>query len=102
SNTQKNMLSYRRIVNYAEAEPLYPEFLKGSDLVSLYQNTKAASSEQVQKLLTKLGVVNFQSKEIGTYSSGMIKKLSLVLAFMGNSKLILLDEPLITLDKDAT
>ena len=31
----------------------------------------------------------------------MIKKLSLVLAFMGNPRLILLDEPLITLDKDA-
>jgi ABC-2 type transport system ATP-binding protein len=40
-------------------------------------------------------------KPIGTYSSGMLKKLSLVLAFLGNPKLILLDEPLITIDAES-
>jgi ABC-2 type transport system ATP-binding protein len=101
-NNQKNSMTYRSIVNYGEAEPVYPEFLKGSDLVVLYQNVKAASESQVEYLLTRLGVKKFQSKEIGEYSSGMIKKLSLVLAFIGNPKLILLDEPLITLDKETT
>jgi ABC-2 type transport system ATP-binding protein len=31
----------------------------------------------------------------------MLKKLSLVLAFLGNPKLILLDEPLITIDTES-
>ena len=39
------------------------------------------------------------SQPIGTYSSGMIKKLSLLLAFIGKPSLILLDEPLATLDE---
>ena len=38
---------------------------------------------------------------MGTYSSGMLKKLSLVLAFIGHPKLILLDEPLVTIDKES-
>jgi ABC-2 type transport system ATP-binding protein len=38
---------------------------------------------------------------IGSYSSGTIKKLSLVLAFIGNPPLILLDEPFATLDAEA-
>ena len=41
---------------------------------------------------------NYIGRPIGTYSSGMLKKLSLVLAFLGNPELILLDEPLITID----
>jgi ABC-2 type transport system ATP-binding protein len=102
SNNQKNLMEYRRIVNYGEAEPVYPEFLKGSDLVALYQNIKGGSAEQLTSLLTRLGVKKFQSKETGAYSSGMAKKLSLVLAFIGTPKLILLDEPLITLDKETT
>ena len=38
---------------------------------------------------------------LGTYSNGMLKKLSLVLAFIGTRRLVLLDEPLITLDSQA-
>jgi ABC-2 type transport system ATP-binding protein len=101
SNIPKNCMEYRKQVNYGEAEPVYPEFLKGSDLIALYVNTKGGDKDQVESLITRMGVKKFQSKEIGTYSSGMAKKLSLVLAFIGNPKLILLDEPLITLDTDA-
>lgn len=43
----------------------------------------------------------FVRNAISTYSSGMLKKLSLVLAFIGEPKWILLDEPLITLDVNA-
>ncbi|HVU85277.1 MAG TPA: AAA family ATPase, partial [Puia sp.] len=35
---------------------------------------------------------------IGSWSDGMIKKLSIVLAFLGSPSLIVLDEPLVTLD----
>jgi len=100
-NNNKNRQSFRRIVNYAEAEPQYPEFLRGTDLIEFYKKAKSATSEQVAYLTGKLDVKLFASRKIGEYSSGMIKKLSLALAFMGNPRLVLLDEPLITLDNDA-
>lgn len=40
----------------------------------------------------------YVDRPVGTYSSGMLKKLSLLLGFLGRPKLILLDEPLITID----
>ncbi len=89
-------------MNYAEAEPQYPEFLRGQDLIEFYKNAKGASSKQAEYLLDKLVVRSFASGKIGEYSSGMIKKLSLALACMGNPRLVLLDEPFITLDADAT
>jgi ABC-2 type transport system ATP-binding protein len=102
SNKKNNNQFFRKIVNYAEAEPQYPEFLRGKDLIEFYKKTKGATNEQVGYLLDKLEVKPFASGKIGEYSSGMIKKLSLALAFMGNPGLILLDEPLITLDGAAT
>ncbi len=95
----KQRAAYRLLVNYAEAEPAYPNFLTGDDLIRFYATTKKAGSAQVQALTAVLGVTAFSGNKIGTYSSGMAKKLSLVLGLMGQPRLILLDEPLITLDQ---
>jgi len=98
TDIRKNRMGYRSIVNYAEAEPIFPGFLTGNDLLRFYAKTKNAESKQIQDLSDALGIGSYAGNKIGTYSSGMAKKLSLVLGFTGNPKLILLDEPLITLD----
>jgi ABC-2 type transport system ATP-binding protein len=95
---RKDRIGYTSIVNYAEAEPMYPSFLTGNDMISFYATAKNAAAEQVKMISDQLGIGGYVDNKIGTYSSGMAKKLSLVLAFMGQPKLILLDEPLITLD----
>ena len=92
----KNRMDYTRMVNYAEAEPIYPPFLNGKELIDFYKATKAGGFPDV--LIKGLGVEHFMHQKIVTYSSGMLKKLSLVLGFIGSPKLILLDEPLIALD----
>ena len=97
-SNRKHISAFRKAINYMEAEPLYPKFLKGSDLVSVYKNAKSATEAQVGYLLSKLGVNSFLPKEMEKLSSGMTKKLSLALAFLGSPKLIILDEPFITLD----
>lgn len=92
----KNRMNYTSVVNYAEAEPVYPSFLTGKELIDFYSATKKGVFPET--LMNELGVAKFQHQKIATYSSGMLKKLSLVLAFVGNPVLILLDEPLIALD----
>jgi ABC-2 type transport system ATP-binding protein len=92
---------YTSKVNYAEAEPLYPDFLTGEDLIRFYQSTKKGTSEHTKHLADAFGIGAYAGNKIGTYSSGMAKKLSLVLALMGKPELVLLDEPLITLDQQA-
>lgn len=95
----KDRIGYRMIVNHAEAEPSFPTFLTGTELVDFYTTTKKADKQHVAKLMAALGIGAFVGNKTGTYSSGMLKKLSLVLGFIGHPKLILLDEPLITLDQ---
>jgi ABC-2 type transport system ATP-binding protein len=98
---RKHPTDYRRLVNYVEAEPLYPSFLTGQDLVSFFILTRMANKEEVEELVQKFNIHSFIKNPIGTYSSGMVKKLSLVLAFIGRPKYILLDEPLVTIDKES-
>ncbi len=100
-NIKQNRNAYRLLVSYAEAEPIYPVFLTGDDLIRFYAETRKANKQQVDGLVSSLGIAGFSGRKIGTYSSGMVKKLSLVLAFIGSPKLVLLDEPLITLDHEA-
>jgi ABC-2 type transport system ATP-binding protein len=98
-NLRLNPLPYRRLVNFAEAEPLYPDFITGSELISFFQDIRKAASVQTDMLINLFKMHRFLSLPVGTYSSGMIKKLSLLLAFIGKPSLVLLDEPLATLDE---
>jgi ABC-2 type transport system ATP-binding protein len=94
-------VSYRKLVNFAEAEPLFPEFLTGSEMIDLFAKAKGAVSGQEEDLINEMGMKPYIHNPLGSYSSGMLKKLSLVLAFLRQPKLILLDEPLNTVDVES-
>ena len=98
-NRQK--VAYRKIVNYAEPEPNYPEFLTASDLIRFVGKAKNSTDLATKTLVEKLGINEYEYEAVGTYSSGMLKRLSLSLAFLGQPELILLDEPFNTLDVTA-
>jgi ABC-2 type transport system ATP-binding protein len=95
---KKERTLFLRGVNYAEAEPLYPTFLTAKDLITLYCETRKVDPKNALEQLEQLHISHAYQDLIGTYSSGMIKKLSLVLAFIGKPSWIMLDEPLITID----
>jgi ABC-2 type transport system ATP-binding protein len=94
-------IAWRRAVSYGEAEPLYPPFLTARELAEFVAEAKGAPAGQLRTVAEALGVTAFWQQPTGTYSSGMLKKTSLVLALLGEPRLILLDEPLITLDTAA-
>lgn len=94
-------VEYRKQVNYSESEPNYPEFLSANDLILFVGKAKGASIKRQKTLVETFGVNEYLYDQIGTYSSGMMKRLSLVLAFLGNPSLVLLDEPFNALDTKA-
>ncbi len=94
-------VAYRLRVNMSEAEPLYPEFLSGYDILSFITRAKRGSAEELLSLAERLGVPAYWKNPCGTYSSGMLKKVAVISAFVGTPGLIILDEPLITLDRES-
>ncbi|MFT4153562.1 ABC transporter ATP-binding protein [Parafilimonas sp.] len=101
TSIRKQPVIYRRKFGWAETEPLFPLFLTGADLIHLYCNIRKAQQKEPDTLLSIYNMAGYINKPIGAYSAGMIKKLSIVLAFIGSPEWIILDEPFITLDANA-
>lgn len=95
---KKDSLTYRRLINFGEAEPVFPEFLSGRDMIKMFVGAKGSGKGHRDDYIEDMQMQSYIDQPLGTYSSGMLKKLSLVLAFTGNPEWILLDEPLITID----
>jgi ABC-2 type transport system ATP-binding protein len=97
---KKNQVDYLLRLNLGEAEPLYPSFLTPADLILFVAEAKKSPAGQAAMLIEALGI-NYLKSPFGSCSSGMIKKISLAVAFLGNPSLVILDEPLITIDQEA-
>ncbi len=92
---------YRARIALAEAEPQFPGFLTPHDLLQFVSDTRKAPSGQCEALIEHIGIGNYLHQPFAACSSGMVKKVSLALAFLGRPELIILDEPLITIDTEA-
>jgi ABC-2 type transport system ATP-binding protein len=66
--------------------------------VEFIRSIKKGTTQQTEEVKEILGIDNYLANPAGSYSSGMLKKLSLLSAFLGNPAWILLDEPFTTLD----
>ncbi|MGF7229947.1 ABC transporter ATP-binding protein [Arachidicoccus sp.] len=97
---RKEPRSIKRIVTYAEAEPRFPTFLTGMDILNIYIKSKQGDAKNTTQMLEELFMENYIHMPISSYSSGMLKKVSIVASFIGNVKWILLDEPLNALDSE--
>lgn len=95
-------VAYRNFVSYSEAEPAFPEFLTQKDLIKFIVKTRGTNQNQIENLISRFDTTDYYQQPVGTYSSGMLKKTGLMLAFLGHPKLIVLDEPFITLDQQTT
>jgi ABC-2 type transport system ATP-binding protein len=101
SSLRNSPLAYRQHISWAAAEPLYPPFMTGMDLIILYQRIRKVPQKEIDLLIERFNVGNFIKGQASAYSAGMTKRLSLLLAFMGDPALIILDEPLTTLDTNS-
>lgn len=98
---RSNRIQFCRQIRYVEAEPVYPGFLTGTELMKFYQDSGVCTGAGLNSYSHLFGVDAYADKATGTYSSGMLKKLSLVLCLAADSSIYMFDEPLITLDTAA-
>lgn len=96
---REDPVAYRRLIGWADAEPIYPDFLTGKDLLAFYRDIQRPRRGQLDELIDVFGVSPWLGSKTVTWSAGMCKKVSLLLAFIGEATLITLDEPLVTLDQ---
>ncbi|MFQ5871535.1 MAG: ABC transporter ATP-binding protein [Candidatus Geothermarchaeales archaeon] len=89
-----------RRVGVALDDHALPRWATGKRFLLFAARLKGLSypEAEARKAGEVLGVTEYWRREIGTYSAGMYKKLVLAQALLGDSELLLLDEPTSNLD----
>ncbi|WP_237698657.1 ATP-binding cassette domain-containing protein [Pyrococcus yayanosii] len=87
----------KRVIGFSHDPPAFPSFVTGREWLSLFSREKGSGDEDVDRVADIFGI-DFLDLRIDKYSSGMRKLLAISQAFIGNPKLVILDEPFSGLD----
>ena len=88
---------YRHEIDYLPQIANFPGNLKVKELIRMIKDLRQKESKE-QELIELFGLEPFLDKKLGTLSGGTKQKVNIVLTFMFDSPLIILDEPTTGLD----
>ena len=92
----------RSKVGYLPENVSFYEQLTGLEVLTYFAKLKGFTKKQAIELLEQVGITHAMKRQVKTYSKGMRQRLGLAQAFIGEPKLLLLDEPTVGLDPIAT
>lgn len=93
---------YQRLIGYMpQQQAIYP-FYTGrmflAYMVLLKGVEKKVLNDEIEKYASKVNLLDVLDRKVGTYSGGMKQRLLIAQAFLGDSKIIIFDEPTAGLD----
>lgn len=89
--------NYRNEINYLPQIANFPANLSVKELISMVKNLRPKEAND-KALIERFGLEPFLDKKLGNLSGGTKQKVNIVLTFMFESELIILDEPTTGLD----
>ncbi|PHR71621.1 MAG: copper ABC transporter ATP-binding protein [Lutibacter sp.] len=89
--------NYRNELNYLPQIANFPANLSVIELIKMVKNLRPKTPNE-KELIDLFGLNEFLNKKLGNLSGGTKQKVNLVLTFMFDSDLIILDEPTTGLD----
>ena len=93
----KHNSAYRSKINYLPQIANFPSNLKVKELIKMIKDLRSNTNED-EHLIKLFNLEPFLNKKLGNLSGGTKQKVNIVLAFMFDSPLIILDEPTTGLD----
>lgn len=89
-------------IGYVVATPQVPEFLTGKEFLQFYLDINKDKIEDIKDIDYYFDLVKLNKEDqnllLKDYSHGMKNKIQMLINIISNSKIILLDEPLTSLD----
>jgi len=106
ANPSTDPIHALRFVGYAPELPTLQTFFTGEQLLDFMGKMFGLSmqnrKEKTKQLLDLVGLASWGNKKIGTYSKGMVQRLSVALALINDPLVLIMDEPTIGMDPEAT
>lgn len=97
---EKNILGqwdYRKDISYMSQIARFPQNLKVIELIKMIKNIRPGATRD-SELISMFKLEDFLDKKLGNLSGGTIQKVNIVLTFMFDSPVFILDEPTTGLD----
>jgi ABC-2 type transport system ATP-binding protein len=88
----------RRQVGYLPEKVAFYDNLTGRQTMVFYAELRGADVSRGEELLDLVGLSGDMDKKVGAYSKGMVQRLGLAQAMIGNPPVLVLDEPTSGLD----
>ena len=105
-NPAKDPVQALQSLGYAPELPTLQTFFTGEQLLDftgkMFGLATQAKKEKIKQLLDLVGLEEWGDKKIGKYSKGMVQRLSLALALVNDPVVLIMDEPTIGMDPEAT
>lgn len=98
--TIKKDWKYRKKIDYLPQIANFPPNIRVKELIGMIKDLRNSPSSE-QALIEQFGLEAFMDKKLSTLSGGTKQKVNLVLTFMFDSPLIILDEPTTGLEPKA-
>jgi len=105
-NPTKDPVQALQSLGYAPELPTLQTFFTGEQMLDfmgkMFGLATLARKEKIKQLLDLVGLEEWGDKKIGKYSKGMVQRLSLALALVNDPMVLIMDEPTIGMDPEAT
>jgi ABC-2 type transport system ATP-binding protein len=105
-NPTKDPVQALQSLGYAPELPTLQPFFTGEQLLDfmgkMFGLATQARKEKIKQLIDLVGLEEWGDKKIGKYSKGMVQKLSVALALINDPWVLIMDEPTIGMDPEAT
>lgn len=102
SPNSSNAFELRKNIGYLPENVSFYEQLTGKEVLTYLAKLKGFNKQTAISLLEQVGISDAMNRQVKTYSKGMRQRLGLAQAFIGEPKLLILDEPTVGLDPMAT
>jgi len=88
----------KRFIGYMPEKVAFYNNLTALQNLNFYAELKNAPKNECNRLIHEFGLAEHTSKKVGKYSKGMLQRLGMARAMLGNPPLLILDEPSAGLD----